>query len=130
MTTVITRWFYPLLVGLVLTGCSNLPMLNRPGAAEAELFAKGLDRYMASGDLATLKQLPQEYPQGAWRPRAEAIIDMADRQQQQKARLQQETKELAQCKTEKAALVEDNKILEVTLERLKQVLIDMELKAE
>ena len=130
MMTLITRLFAPLLVGLVLAGCSSLPMLNISGAEESELFAQGLDQYIASGELTTLKLLPQRYPQGEWRTRAEGLIGMAERQQQQKARLQQETQELAQCKTEKDALVEDNQILEVTLERLKQVLIDMELRAE
>jgi hypothetical protein len=128
MTIAITRWFYPLLVGLVLTGCSSLPMLNVAGTEETKLFAQGLDQYIESGDLATLKLLPQQYPQGEWRTKAEGLIEMAERQQ--KARLQQEARELGQCKTENDALVEDNQILEVTLERLKQVLIDMELRAE
>jgi hypothetical protein len=134
MTIAITRWFYPLLVGLVLTGCSNLPMLNVAGTEETKLFAQGLDQYIESGDLATLKLLPQQYPQGEWRTKAKGLIEMAERQQkarlQQETQLQQEARELGQCKTENDALVEDNQILEVTLERLKQVLIDMELRAE
>ena len=130
MTIAITRWLCALQVCLVLTGCSSLSMLHKAGAEERELFAQGLDQYFASGELTTLKLLPQQYPQGEWRTRAEAIIDMVEWQQQQKARLQQETGELARCKAEKNALVADNQILQVTLERLKQVLIDMELRAK
>ncbi|MBE0577224.1 MAG: hypothetical protein IH613_15165 [Desulfuromonadales bacterium] len=174
MTTVI-RWFSPLLVYLMLSGCSSLPMLTMPTseetklfaqgmdqyiesrdlttlkllpqkyprgewrdraegiidiAEETELFAKGVDQYIKSRDLKTLKQLPKKYPQGEWRDRAAGITDIAEQQRQQQNSLAKKREELAHTLQEKEVLFEDNKILEVTLERLKQVLIDMELRAE
>jgi hypothetical protein len=96
---------------------------------EAELFAQGLDQYLATGELATLQLLSKQYPQGEWRARADGIIDMAKRQQQQQAQAQKNDQSLTKCQAEKRLLVEDNKSLEATLERLKQVLIDTELKA-
>lgn len=174
MTTVI-RWFSPFLVYLMLSGCSSLPMLTMPKSEETKLFAQGMDQYIESGDLTTLKLLPQVYPRGEWRDRAEGIIDMAEetelftkgmnqyiqsrdlktlkqlpkkypqgewrdeaegiieiaeQQRQQQSSLAKKSEELAHTLQEKEVLFEDNKILEVTLERLKQVLIDMELRAE
>ncbi|NOR49968.1 MAG: hypothetical protein GQ530_02900 [Desulfuromonadales bacterium] len=143
MTTVMIRWFSPLLVCLVLAGCI-LPTLKPSTTEEAEFFAQGMDQYIKSGDLATLKVLPQLYPQGEWRVRAEIVINTAEtisdaaeqqqllQDQQAKLHAQQEKnkKELAQCRQEKEFIFQDSKILEVTLERLKQVLIDMELRAK
>lgn len=130
MTTAFIRWLSPFLVCFLLTGCSNLPMLSMPVSEETKLFAQGLDQYIETRDLTTLKLLPELYPQGAWRTRAEGIIDIAEQQQQQQNRLAKKSKELAYTQLEKEVLFEDNKILEVTLERLKQVLIDMELQSK
>ena len=143
MTTSMTRWLSPLLVYLMLTGCS-LPLLDmpvtkegapateedRPVAEETELFAHGLDQYLASGDLTTLELLPQQYPQGEWRTKAEGIIDIAEQQRLQQAQIEKKEKELDLCQKEKTFLTKDIQILEGTLARLKQVLIDMELRKE
>jgi flagellar motor protein MotB len=150
MTIAMIRWFSPLLVCLVLAGCS-LPALDPSTTEEAAFFAQGMDQYIKSGELATLKVLPQIYPHGEWRARAEAIISTSEtssdaekqqrllqnqqkklQEQQKKLQEQQKkiNKELTQCRQGKEFLFQDNKILEVTLERLKQVLIDMELRAK
>ena len=169
MTTAKIRWFSLLLACLILTGCNlpmlDMPMLNSQKSEETKLFEQGLDQYIKTRDLTTLKRLPEEYPQGEWRTRAEGIVDIAERQiaqqkylelqneelikiqkqqekkneeftkiqkqkEQQQARLEKKDEELAQTQQEKEVLFQDNKILEVTLERLKQVLIDMELRTE
>lgn len=126
MTAVIIRWFSPLLICLVLTGCS-LPLQNLSSTEEIEYFARGLDQYIASGDLTILKRLPQQYPQGEWRTKAEGLVGKAEQHQ---ARLKEKEKELEQAQKEQATLVKKNQELEGTLEQLKQVLIDMELKTK
>jgi len=128
MTMAITRWSLWLFVCLSLIGCSSLP-LSKPAAHEAELFVQGLDQYLANGDLTTLTLLLQQYPQGEWRTRAEGIIDMAEQKLQQHAKERQDDQVLSKCLAEKNLLAQDNKILEMTLERLKQVLIESELRA-
>jgi hypothetical protein len=147
MTNKITRWAFRLLVCLVVTGCSSFPVVKKPVAEdvggrssapvttmpnteEADLFAQGLDQYLETGELTALTLFPQEYPAGEWRTRAEGIIEMAKKQHQQHDQLQQKDKDLAQCHTDMGALAENNKSLEITLEQLKQVLIDMELHAK
>ena len=130
MTTAITRWSFRLLVCLVVTGCSSMPLLNSPATEEADLFARGLDQYLASGELSTLALVPEKYPQGEWRTRADGVIALAEKQQQQHVLLQKKEKQTNRCQAERDALVKDNQILEETLERLKQVLIDMELRGK
>ena len=147
MTSGVTRWSFLLLTCIVLSGCA-LPLLNMSAAKETKLFALGLDQYIASGDLATLEQLPQQYPQGEWRTKAEIIIEMVALQRQQQGQLEQKGKdladcqapedptdclapeELANCQEDKKALAQDNLMLEETLKRLKDVLIDTELQAK
>ena len=126
MTAVIIRWFSPLLICLVLTGCS-LPLQDLSSTEETEYFAHGLDQYIASGDLTILKRLPQQYPQGEWLAKAEGLVGKAEQHQ---ARLKEKEKELEQAQKEQATLVKKNQELEGTLEQLKQVLIDMELKTK
>jgi len=126
MTAVIIRWFSLLLICLVLTGCS-LPLQNLSSTEEIEYFARGLDQYIASGDLTILKRLPQQYPQGEWRTKAEGLVGKAEQHQ---AQLKEQEKELEQAQKEQATLVKKNQELEGTLEQLKQVLIDMELKTK
>lgn len=130
MKSIIPRWCLRLLVCLVITGCSSMPMLNTPAAEEKALFAQGLDQYLASGELATLTLLVEKYPQGEWSTRAKGLIELAKQQQQQHGQLQKKEQQLAHCRTEKNALAADNQTLEVTLDRLKQVLIDTELRKE
>jgi len=133
MMTVMIRRFTPLLVCLVLGSCNNFPMLKvveTPQSDETRLFAQGLDQYLEFRDLTTLKLMPLRYPQGEWRIRAEGIIALAEQQQQQQERLKKNSRQLTRSKQKIEFLFEDNKTLEMTLERLKQVLIDMEQRTE
>lgn len=139
MTRTISWCCLWLLCCLVVSGCSSLSaLLNVPAAKEpelsalkeTELFAKGLDQYLESGDLKTLSLVPKKYPQGDWRFRAEGLIAVAKQQQQHTTQLQKKQQQFANCQTEKAFLIRDNQMLEVTLERLKQVLIDVETRVE
>jgi len=93
MTATIIRWLSPLLICLVLTGCS-LPLQNLSSTEEIEYFARGLDQYIASGDLTILKRLPQQYPQGEWRTKAEGLVGKAEQHQ---AQLKEQEKELEQA---------------------------------
>jgi hypothetical protein len=142
MTFSVLRCFIFGLIGLVLNGCP-LPGLYPPKTPETtletKLFAQGLEQYLTAGDLTTLKLLPKEYPQGAWRTKAEGVIDLADKQQklqiqldqaEQKLLLCKDERDLALCRKEKEALAQDNQLLESTLKRLKEVLIETELHAK
>ncbi len=122
MIPALTRRFSPLLICFVLSGCS-LPALHQPATDDAALFAQGLDRYLASGNRTALQQLPH----GEWRTRAEALLRLP---RQQQALLQQKEQDLADCQQKKAALEQDNRLLEETLKQLKEVLIDTERQAK
>jgi len=122
-----TIWF---LICLIVTGCSNVNSLNTTTPDESDLFAQSFDRYLATGELDALSLFAASTPQGAWQMRAQGIIDMASQQRQQQARLQQINHELSSCQKDKGVLVENNKVLDEKLKRLKQLLIDMELRVE
>ncbi len=129
MTSATIRAFLFLLIFLVMTGCT-LPAMSLSDTRESKLFAEGLDRYITTSDPTTLEQLPLLYPQGEWRTRAESILDMADQKSQRRSLLDLKNKELANCQEEKKGLIQENKMLEATLNQLKEVLIDTELKAQ
>jgi len=145
MNLPLNRCFAALLASAILAGCQGLPVLQKNSLTETELFAKGLDEYSATGDLQTLQRLPQEYPGGAWRDRAELVVRLAgqrdkcvaDKQamtgakaDQQKHQVLLKDKELAQCHNEMAALKQNNEELEETIARLKKLLIEMESRSK
>ena len=80
--TTSNRWLCFLLVSVLLAGCQGLHFQQKGSLTEAESFAKGLDQYIETGDLQPLKMLPKEYPDGAWGPRAELVVRLAEQQEQ------------------------------------------------
>lgn len=142
--TTSNRWLFFLLVSVVLAGCQGLHLQQKGSLTEAESFAKGLDQYIESGDLQPLKMLPKEYPDGAWGPRAELVVRLAEQQEQlvadkkktigvkeaeQKQQALQKDQELTRCDSELAALKESNQELTKTIDQLKKLLIDMESRS-
>jgi len=136
------HWALMLLAGLVLTGCS-LPILNMSATGETQFFADSMDQLIESGDLSSMKRLPELYPQGQWRARTEYIIDLAETNtkmsetssellkstKKMEAQLAQKDKEFAACQLETDHVRKDNEMLEATLVRLKELLIDMEQRS-
>jgi len=142
--TTSNRWLFFLLVSVVLAGCQGLHLQQKGSLTEAESFAKGLDQYIETGDLQPLKMLPKEYPDGAWGPRAELVVRLAEQQEQlvadkkktiavkeagQKQQALQKDQELTRCDNEVAALRESNQELTKTIDQLKKLLIDMESRS-
>ena len=142
--TTSNRWLFFLLVSVVLAGCQGLHLQQKGSLTEAESFAKGLDQYIETGDLQPLKMLPKEYPDGAWGPRAEVLVRLAEQQEQlvadkkktvgvkeavQKQQALQKDQELTRCDSELAALKESNQELTKTIDQLKKLLIDMESRS-
>jgi hypothetical protein len=130
MTTAIPRGSFWFLICLIVSGCSNVPSPQTIATDDSDLFAQGLDQYLDTGKLDDLSLFVAKDPQGAWQTRAQGIIDMAALQRQQQANLQQKNQDLTRCRGDKGVLLEDNHALEEKLKRLKQVLIDMELRVE
>ena len=142
--TTSNRWLFFLLVSVVLAGCQGLHLQQKGSLTEAESFAKGLDQYIETGDLQPLKMLPKEYPDGAWGPRAELVVRLAEQQEPliadkqktigvkeagQKQQALQKDQELTRCDSEVAALKESNQELTKTIDQLKKLLVDMETRS-
>jgi len=142
--TTLNRWLFVLLVSVVLVGCQGLHLQQKTSLTETESFASGLDQYIETGDLQPLKMLPKEYPDGAWGPRAELVVKLAEQQEQlvadkektiglkeagQKKQTLLKDQELARCDNEMAALRQNNQDLTKTIDQLKKLLIDMESRS-
>ncbi len=141
-----------------LTACA-LPGFPGAKQDNARLFARALDEYLAGDDLTTLRQLADPSVQDPWQPRAAALLALIEQleQKQQQTRQQEvngnlllsgieqqlfdcrqqnarvletKTQDIAVCQREKTALAQDVKILEDTLTRLKDVLIQTERQAK
>ena len=133
MSPLLNRGFVVLLVIVILAGCQGLTHLQKSSLTETELFAKGLDQYIETGDLQTLQRLPQEYPDGAWGSRAALVVKLAEQQEKRVADKEKmsgfKAEELARCDNEIAVLRKNNQDLEETIARLKKLLIEMELRS-
>jgi len=142
--THLNRWLFILLLSVILAGCQGLHLLQKSSLTESESFAIGLDQYIETGNLHTLKMLPQEYPNGEWGPRAELVVKLAEQQEEfvagkektigvkeagQKKQTLQKDEKLAHCVNEMAALRQNNQDLEKTIDRLKKLLIEMESRS-
>jgi len=133
MSPSLNRCFVVFLVSVMLTGCQGMFVQQKSSLTETELFAKGLDQYIETGDLQTLQRLPQEYPDGAWSSRAALVVKLAEQQEKRAADKEKMTgmkaEELARCDNEIAVLRKHNQDLEETIARLKKLLIEMELRS-
>jgi hypothetical protein len=144
MTSSLNRWFSVLLVSVILAGCQGLPFVQKTTLTETESFAKGVDQYIETGDLQTLKLLPQEYPDGEWGPRADWVIKLAEQQEkcaadneertamregEQKQQAFLKDQELVLCNQEMVVLRQNNQDLQETIDQLKKLLIDMESRS-
>lgn len=124
-----------ILIGLLLIllsglmGCSP-SLLNLSSLEEQGTFARGLDQYAQTGETRILETLSQQDPESDWTRRAGTVLQLVTGQRQQAAALAEERQELADCRKENNYLAEDNQMLEATLEKLKQLLIDMESRTQ
>jgi hypothetical protein len=142
--TTSNRWLSVLLVSVVLAGCQSPHLQQKASLTETESFARGLDQYIETGDLQSLKMLAKDYPDGAWGPRAVLVVRLAEQQEQlvadkektiglqeagQKKQVLKKDQELARCDNEMAALRQNNQDLTKTIDQLKKLLIDMESRS-
>jgi len=133
MSPLLKCCFAVFLLSVILAGCQGLALQQKTALTETELFAKGLDQYIETGDLQTLQRLPQEYPDGTWGRRAALVVKLAEQQEKRAAAAEKTTgvqaAELARRDHEIAALRKNNQELEETIARLKKLLIEMELRS-
>jgi methyl-accepting chemotaxis protein len=170
-----------LLIVLLLAGCGNIPLFSESKDMRKEMpsgvapvkvldpttntapdyssdrFAEGLDNYLATGDLTSLRIAAEKDVGGAWGARAEAMIRLDEKidglnhkitglndkiaglneeidglnkkLEKQQAQLENKEKLLTHSLETKELLSRDNEILEVTLERLRQALSDLQQSA-
>jgi chromosome segregation ATPase len=110
-------------------------------------FANGLDQFITTGDLTSLRLVAEKDVLGEWGMRAEAIVKLHEKNAtlnkevaglnkeiatlneilgNQQAQLKKKEEQLSHTQETKELLTRDNEILEVTLERLRQAMVDLE----
>lgn len=115
---------------LLANGCAPAPRLAdlRMPAVDQQLFASGLDQLAQTSTPEAFERLRQEHPQSPWTERAiqvQRLVNERDKQTRQANRLRQESARL-QLQTEQ--LERDKSLLQGDIAKLKQLLIDNELR--
>ena len=121
---------FVLFVLLLCAGCTLIPsQRNAPSGTSPQaehLFLQGLDELTTTGVSPSFATLHHQYPHSPWTVRATQISTLCTKPA---ARLNQLKGELQQCSRDKTRLNEQIKQLRDDLDKLKQLLIEMEMRA-
>lgn len=122
-----------LLILLLFLFCAGCALMPTPGGTPSEtgpqaqqLFLKGLDELTATGTSPSFAVLRRQYPHSPWTTRADEVASLCAKPADRLKRLKGE---LQQCSRDKTHLNEQIKHLKEDLDKLKQILIEMEMRA-
>lgn len=124
------RTLFTLFALALLTGCTLgviAPAPVPPDPAES-LFLTYLEG-PASDRTEALARLNAEYSQSPWAARAQRVSDMRAARDSQGQRVRLLEQEKTRCLQEKESLEEEARRLRDDLEKLKKLLIDMEMRS-
>ncbi|WP_432822968.1 hypothetical protein [Trichloromonas sp.] len=122
--------FVPLLLiaAVISTGCASL--LPRPAVqdevGQQEAFLRFVDAETATGRKQALRALQREYPQG---PLTSGATRLEAARLEQLATINKSKAELKRCQKETTQLESENAALRKDLDQLKQLVIEMEMRA-
>lgn len=124
----------PAILALLLTlvGCGCAPsgaLKASPPPVEQQLFSAGLDEISQTSTPEAFERLRQDYPQSPWTARAiqiQRLINDRDKQSRLAARQKQD---LTRMQLQIEQLEQDKSLLQGDLAKLKQLLIDNELRS-
>ena len=124
----------PVLVFLILllgTGCVPHRLRQADVERERELtaFFRYLDAETVSDRKEALQALQQEYPDNPLTDRAFKLNQLETTRLEQQTKIRKLSADLKQCQEENTRKEADNASLKKDMEQLKQLVIDMEMKA-
>lgn len=111
-----------LMLAILLSGCA-IPLL--PDIQQPQQFGVALDQYLTQSDLTALETLAAQQPASVWSQRANAL---AYQLKQQRLQLSKEQQRFDQTQQQHKLCQQENTDLKETMEQLKQLLIEMELR--
>ncbi|HKK01871.1 MAG TPA: hypothetical protein VJ955_06845 [Desulfuromonadales bacterium] len=111
-------------------GCALLPVppsASHPGSDKAQhLFLQGLDELTATGGSPSFATLHRRHPQSPWTARADQVVKLCAKPA---ARLKELRNEIQRCSRDKTRLKDQIKHLRDDLDKIKKLLIEMEMRA-
>ena len=116
---------------LMLFGCGCAPSrgLNfLPQSVEQQLFSAGLEEIPQTSTPEAFERLRQDYPQSPWTARAILIQRLVNDRDKQSKLVNRQKQDLARLQSQIEQLEQDKTLLQGDLAKLKQLLIDNELR--
>jgi septal ring factor EnvC (AmiA/AmiB activator) len=120
-----------LIIALLSAGClPRQPVLAVPDEKEQlGAFFRFIDAETATERKQALQALQQDFPQNPLTSRATKLDQLEAARAEQPAKIKKLTSELKQCKEENLQKETDNAALRKDMEQLKQLVIEMEMRA-
>lgn len=116
---------------LMLSGCACAPkgvLKVAPPPLEQRLFSAGLEAIPQTSTPEAFKRLRQDYPQSPWTARAIQIQSLINDRDNQSKLANRQKQDLARMQWQIEQLERDKTLLQGDLAKLKQLLIDNELR--
>lgn len=125
-TSIIVHLFLTLLG----SGCTPPPRLAAPPPPQVEqqLFVAGLDQLAQTSTPEAFERLRQEYPQSLWTERAIQIQRLVNERDKLTRQALRQRQELARLQLQTEQLEREKSLLQSDIAKLKQLLIDNELR--
>lgn len=119
-----------LILTLPVSGCAPPPRLAAlwPPAVDQQLFTSGLDQLAQTSTPESFERLRQEHPQSLWTERAIQIQRLVNERDKQTRQAKAQRQELARLQLQTEQLERDKSLLQGDIAKLKQLLIDNELR--
>jgi hypothetical protein len=118
-----------LLLALLASGCTP-PRIEAlcPPPADQQLFVAALEALDQASQSQAFDQLRQEFPESAWAARAELIQGQIAARERATAQLSRQRQNLTRLNQQLERLEQEKALLQGDLAKLKQLLIDNELR--
>lgn len=118
-----------LLLVLLGSGCApNRLTALFPPPPDQQLFSAGLEELSQSSTPKAFQQLRREFPASPWTERAELVNRLISQRDRQASQVSRQRQELTRLKQQLERLEQDKELLQGDLTKLKQLLIDNELR--
>ncbi len=114
-----------IIVFLLATGCAGHFPLGLGGSEEA-LFKEGAEEIASNNPPKSLERLKEKYPESPWAERAKTLGELWEVRE----KLLREQNKLGKCNEKSRALDKEIRELRADIDRLKRLMIEMELRSK
>lgn len=126
-------FFLSALALLAIPACTNVPFEHRlphESASPETLFLQSFQELPQNGKSPALKSLRQDFPESIWTRKADDLAELYSSRRELESRLGEVKNRLGACETAKQRRQEQIDRLKSDLQRLNDVVIEMELRSK